>query len=135
VTHYDFTRFWDPSSDEETFENDGGSAPRIRYPANLRGLYVVCSHWMCRGNSFGELSVKELVQYLRDNNERIDAEKIPDMRVEEWLKRLYEEDKQLRQDIGLNKIDILANTVISLRMKDKLGVPKNTLEDLADNLK
>lgn len=123
-TGYDFLEFWTPSSYEECFENDGGSAPRIRYPDNLRGLYVVCSHYMLRGNSLKNVSLRDLVKYIqgKKNLRDVEIDNVPDINVMEWLRELYGGNKKLRKQIGLDKNDILKDTIYSLRMKGILGL-------------
>lgn len=131
-TGYDFLRFWDPDSREECFENDGGSCPRVRYLDNLRGLYVECSHWLSRGNSFGQVNLRDLIYYIQEKAEglrKTNLSDVPEMLVTDWLRELYRNNKQLRGQIGLDKIDILHGTFISLRLKEELDVSMNSLEE------
>ena len=136
-TNYNFLFFWDPSYSEECFENDGGSSPRVRYPDNLRGLYVQASHYMCRGNSFGRVKLRDLVSYIQKETgtlKEIKTQDIPDMKVSEWLKELYKGNKKLRKNIGLDKIDIYQGTFVLLRMKDILKIEKSGIESLVSKV-
>ncbi|MFH1711177.1 MAG: hypothetical protein ABH840_02605 [Nanoarchaeota archaeon] len=136
-TSYNFLEFWSPNSHEECFENDGGSFPRIRYLDNLRGLYVECSHWLSRGNSFGQVNLRDLVSYIQKKAGGLcntNLSDVPEMLVTDWLRRLYGNDKQLRKHIGLDKIDILKGTFFSLSLKEELGVSMDSLEEAINSV-
>lgn len=137
-TGYDFLRFWDPSKYEECFEEDGGSAPRVRYLDNLRGVYVVSSHWMCRGNSLKGVKLRDLISYIQnetDNLKEVPEKDTPDMLIVDWLKELYSGNKKLRKNIGLDKIDIFQGTFVQLQMKELLQVKKSKIESMISKIR
>ena len=87
-TGYSFLRLWSPNPQLEDVyqENDGGSCPKMEYPDNLKGLVTVCRKWQMRGNSFGRIEVRRLVDYIQRKTStlrNVNIDTLPELLVDD----------------------------------------------------
>ena len=111
-TGYTFYRFWNDFSgdDDEWQEYDGGSFLKWRCKKDLKGLCSVSRHFFIRGNSL-KVKLRDLVGYISERDSvfasRVgefhssEYQEMMDMETEEWVDKVFDGDRRLRNILGL----------------------------------